>query len=152
MSEEFVPIERGSYARVTKTHTLVEGWKELREGDVFEVEEFYDADPGAGEDMISEAHYEGNANGGWSNVLADARYVELQMTPEQARNREVPTAQAITRQLMVLDSYYGFEVNASDAPYEISEGVWAVDAYGETDEGLTFGFTVTVSNVEETDF
>jgi len=143
------PMEHGARARLTEEYVFehaIGGPRTYPKGHEFEVTDYVSAEES--EDGV--AFYWGNSGGGFGNVAVPASLVEQVLTAEEMRNRTPPSLAALTRVLHSLSGQdgVGFTLDEVDG-HGHPDGT--VDVYGETSNGLRFGFTVTISNVQITD-
>jgi hypothetical protein len=110
----------------------------------FEVEDFVSAEDA--EDGV--AFYWGNADGGFNNVTVPADAVELVRTVEQQNARMLPSREELISFLgsTLLSDCGFFSINETNR-----DGEAAMEVFGETAEGLTFGFRLHVSPTWGTD-
>ena len=143
----------GTLVKVTKENASLDD-SHLRVDQLLEVEFFVSAEES--EDGV--AFYGANKPnfGGFVAVSPDA--IEQHMTPEEVANRKPPSTQAI-RELVasgvmrMYDEGYDKEAELSFTVDETNwDGEAAMEVYGETEQGLRFGFRVTIGDVWQTDF
>jgi len=143
------PIEHGARARLIEEYTFehaIGGPRTYPKGHEFEVTDYVSAEES--EDGV--AFYWGNTGGGFGNIAVPANLVEQAMSAEEMANRTPPSLATLTGLLHELcgQDGVGYTIDEVDGHGQ-PDGVAQV--YGETDHGLRFGFTVTISNVHVTD-
>lgn len=117
------------------------------EGTRFTVEEFV---PAAVEDGVSYPDsYNGSARGGFNNIDVPVDATKLVLSAQQMDQRTIPTSKDIMSELSSALHINGdsFNVNQTEPG-----GAREIECYGSTDDGLDFGFTVTISEPQRTDF
>lgn len=139
MSETFAPIEEGALVRLTRD---VDGYGA---GFQFVIDEYVEPRPEAEREAgeIDAPIYYGNANGGSGNVCVPADAVEVVKSAAVLAARKLPTAEQITEALSIDSWDLEFD--------EWTKSGNTVEVYGRTEDGLTFGFTLTVSRPWNTD-
>jgi hypothetical protein len=133
-------IERGALARTTQD-VEVEG-RRYRKGQPILIEDYVSAEE-ADDDV---AFYWGSANGGMYNIWIRADRVELAKSAAEMRARTIPDTKAIIDALSyeVMGRFDGFEINETEL-----ESPNSLLIYGSTEDGLHFGFTLTISGLQQ---
>jgi hypothetical protein len=142
------PMKQGALARVVKgTQDLtsnsllggVLGHRQYPAGFEFEVEDFVSAE----QSEDGRAFYWGNANGGGNNVCVLAADVEQVKTAEEMAMRALPEAKELLDFISsaLLTDRDGIRID------EVERSGGVIEAFGKTEEGLTFGFSFPVTEV-----
>lgn len=142
------PLKQGTIARPTRAIRDLCNALPYDPTDRFEIEEFLTAgDASKGE--IAVDFYYGNINGGFGNLALPADAVEEVISAEEANLRKPPSAEHILRQISdgMMDSFDGFETNEVVRNLDLGQA----RVYGKTDDGLEFGFEITISKVWKID-
>ena len=84
----------------------------------------------------------------YNNVDLWPEHLVIEKTVTEMNAREIPSATTILDAISsnLLDSYFGFELSETFA----STG--EIEVFGETDDGLSFGFTLVISGLDQTSF
>lgn len=147
--QEAKPLQEGDQGRLTRDTKALHNSRIYRKGALFTVEEFVTAasNPDPQPDDIDVDFYEGTDRLG-SSVTFPADAVELVLTAAQMRARQLPSATEIRNAIAgeLMGDFSTFETRETD-----HDGERSVEVYGETLEGLAFGFRVTVGEVWKTD-
>jgi hypothetical protein len=132
-------IPEGAMAKVVQAHDSGEDYI-VRDGTKFIVYVYVSAE----QSEDGQAYYVGHSNGGWCNITALAGYVVQVMTPEQVKNRKIPTANKLANSLIssITGSYGPFFIHTG-GPARGNE----VEFEGTTSEGLEFGFKVSITEL-----
>jgi hypothetical protein len=133
-------IEVGALAR-TVQDVEVDG-RRYRKGQSIIIEDYVSAE----ESLDGVPFYWGSVNGGVYNIWIRADRVELTRSAAEMSARTIPDAEAIIKALSsaVMDRFDGFEINETEI-----DGPDSLLVYGCTGDGLQFGFTLTVSELQE---
>ena len=141
------PIEIGAMARMLRETENLDGrGRTYRRGDTFIIEDYVSAEES--EDGIP--FYYGSSNDGINNVCVLARDVEQVLSVEEVRSRKIPSVKEILDVVAsnMLGSSNGIDIDESYK--DPDAGV--VEFYGQTDEGLSFAFTLSVGSIQRSDF
>jgi len=94
--------------------------------------------------------YWGNFGGGMGNVWFPADAVELVRSASEMASRKLPSRKELAQQISSsIHGGWGTALTIDETEYE---GEGRVLVYGEAENGLRVGFTLTVSDIQETDF
>lgn len=140
------PLEDGALVRLSRELTDDErSWVMLPHGgERITIEDFFTAGDPEQDEIPVDFYYAHDEHGCTVVVPADA--VEVVKTSAAMAARKVPTVEQIAQELGITDGW-------SDA-FEINEWVRSgneIECYGETGDGLPFGFTIKVTASWETD-
>lgn len=139
------PIESGAKARVVEaTPDLSSPPRSFAKGYEFVVDDYVSAE----ESEDGQAFYWGSSVYGVGDVAVAASAVVKIMSASDMARRRPPTLAAI-RRAVACDLLIGHAADFTLDETDASGGGDEIDVYGETDDGLRFGFTLTVSNVYE---
>lgn len=145
---EEILFEEGTQLRLTRDVPIeFNQTRAFSKGTTFIVEEYVTAK----ESDDGKAFYWGNSRpGNMNDICAPADAVELVKSKAQMEARTIPTRNQILELLSsaVMDSGNGFSINETNR--DQANGM--IECSGETDDGLTFAFHLTVTNLQETDF
>ena len=141
-------FETGDLVRTTKeTEDFGHGMRS--KGFEFEVEDYYDASDAEEGDDFQEPFVEGNYNGGFNNVTIAAADLELVKSAAEMAARELPTPKELGEYIGgALHQGWSDGIRIDESDYR-QPGI--VEAYGQTGEGLPFGFEVVVTKILYTD-
>jgi hypothetical protein len=138
------PIEAGARVRLTRDTGA------HRRGFEFVVEDYVEpASPRDREEGdIDAPHYYGSSAGGFNNVLVPADAVDLICSAAEMNARRAPTRAQVRNAIGIslLGDFDGFSTTETANDTEHS-----LEVYGSTDDGLPFGFRVSIQSVWETD-
>lgn len=129
------PMKRGALARtITGTNDLATLNRRYPPGFEFEVEDYVPDGEINGEPAV---FYWGNANGGCNNVCVLAADVEQVKSAEEMAARTLPGEKELLEFIAsaLLTDRDGISVD------EVDRSGGAIEAYGKTEDGLTFGFS-----------
>lgn len=142
------PLDRGTLVKLTRDVPAdFSGDRVYTKGQTFTIEDYVSVEES--EDGIP--FYWGNTRADNINdICAPADAVELVKSKAQMDARIIPTRAQMMDMLgsAVMSDGNGFTVNESYK--DSSSGV--IECAGETDDGLTFAFNITVTTPHETDF
>lgn len=145
---EFTPIQEGSLVRLTRDVPLeFNATRAFSKGTTFIIEEYVLAN----ESDDGKPFYWGNSRpGNMNDICAPADAVELVKSKAQMDARTIPTRAQLVGLLSsaVMTSGNGFNINETDQ----DKATGVIECAGETDDGLTFAFVITLTNPHETDF
>jgi hypothetical protein len=139
--ENIIPI--GSLVEVIESEALEDSGDRVYSGQKFIVDDYapFNDDP----EYYSEVYSGYTTQDSW--VAARKDNVRLVKTPQQLRDRKLPDARTILKELDFLGGFSDFEFDES----EITEDD-TVEIYGETPDGLRFGVQLKVTAIFPVDF
>lgn len=135
------PMKRGALARTIKgTNDLSVLGRRYSPGFEFEVEDYVPDGEVSGEPAV---FYWGSANGGMNNVCVLAEDVEEAKSAEEMAARTLPDPKDLLDFIAsaMLTDRDGIEITEVDRSGKV------IEAFGKTEDGLTFGFSFPVHEV-----
>lgn len=139
------PMKRGALARTIRVTTDLAspaafGIRRYPPGFEFEVEDYVPDGEINGEPAV---FYWGNVHGGANNVCVLADDVEQVKSAEEMAARTLPSAEDLLGFIAsaLLSDHDGIEIDEVDRSGKV------IEAFGKTEDGLTFGFSFPVTEI-----
>lgn len=142
MTEENT-IPMGSLVEVIESATMEDSGDRVFSGQKFIVDDYapFNSDP----DYYSEVYSGYTTQGGW--IAAGKDNVRLVKTPQELRERKLPDARTILKDLDLLGGWGDYTFDESDITEDDT-----IEVYGETPDGLHFGVQLKVTAIFPVDF
>lgn len=144
--ENTTPFQPGDLLETIKKLHKSEYQRERPKGTRFTVEGYVPAE----ESEDGKPFYWGSTSGGLNNIIVPTKHVKLIKSANQMAQRTVPTVAELTRALNSALHVSADKFSIDETDQDQDSGT--IECAGETEDGLRFAFTVSISQPYQADF